>query len=473
MTALIVRDGEVDGRVVDVRVSGGTITELGRGLGTVRGERVVDAAGGALLPGLHDHHTHLLATAAAEWSIDLSPAAVRDRTGLAESLQRADRKLAGGRWLRCISYHESVAGDLDRQSLDAIVPDRPIRVQHRSGARWTLNTAGARLLDLAGIDRPGIERDASGNPTGRLHRADRWLRDLLPDSDAGAEASHLADLGRRLAGYGVTGVTDATPYDDVDDLNAIALARRAGDLPQRVIVTGGPALTSARFPSGLERGPVKIVIDDAGYPALDELAGWVSEAHAHGRNVAIHCVTRTALALAVAAWHAVGSRPGDRVEHASVAPPELCAELAALRITVVTQPAFVTERGDGYLGEVDVDDVAHLYPCRSLLDAGIAVAGSTDSPYSDADPWRAILAATTRITALGRVVVPGQRIAPARALLLFLSDPHSPGGPTRRVAVGTPADLCVLDCSLDVALTRPECRRVRMTICGGAVAFER
>lgn len=466
---MLLRDVEVDGRRVDVRVAGGTITELERGLAAAPAERVVDADGAALIPGLHDHHAHLLASAAAERSVDLSTAAVRDAEGFAAALWDADRALSPGRWLRAVAYHESLAGDLDRGSIDAVVPDRPARIQHRSGARWTLNSAGVRALGLETVDRQGIERDASGEPTGRLHRADSWLRDLLPDLGA----PDLAGLGRRLASRGVTGVTDATPYDGLADLDAIARARAGGHLAQRVVVMGGPALTAAEFPRGLERGPVKLVIDDAEYPGLDELEARIRDAHAHGRNVAVHCVTRAALALAVAAWSGVGTRPGDRVEHASVAPPDLRAALAALGLTVVTQPMFVAERGDEYLADVDPDDVGYLYPLRSLLDAGVRVAGSSDAPYGDADPWKAMVAATTRTTARGAVVGPEERISPARALRLFLPDLCTPGGPPRAVATGHRADLCLLDCPLDTALASCDSGHVRMTVCDGAIAFER
>lgn len=472
MNELFLRDAEVGGRRVDVRVADGVVAEVGPSLDASRGARVVDAGGGALLTGLHDHHVHLLAAAAAERSVDCGPAAVRDRAGLAGALRRADAELALGAWLRGVGYHESVAGDLDRAALDALVPERPARIQHRTGARWTLNSVAVRALGLAGLDRPWVERDASGEPTGRLHRSDRWLRDVLADTEP-VEPVDLAGLGRRLASYGVTGVTDTTPYDDAEELTAIAEARSRGDLPQRVMVTGGPALVSVAFPPGLERGPVKLVIDDAEYPALDELIGWITAAHAHGRNVAIHCVTRTSLALAVAAWNAVGSRPGDRVEHASVAPPDLRDALAALGITAVTQPAFVAERGDQYLADVERDDLPHLYPCRSLLDAGVAVAGSSDAPYSDPDPWKAIAAAVTRATASGAVVGAEERIAPFRALELFLGDLGAPGGPPRAVVTGAPAELCLLDCPLEEALAHPDARHVRMTIANSVTAFDR
>ena len=99
---------------------------------------VVDAAGGAVLPGLHDHHVHLLALAAARQSIRLGPPDVGDRAAFDAALRAA---AAGGTgWLRGIGYHESVAGPLDRDRLDALVPGRPVRVQHRSGAMWVLNS---------------------------------------------------------------------------------------------------------------------------------------------------------------------------------------------------------------------------------------------------------------------------------------------------------------------------------------------
>src|SRR5437899_211600 len=59
---------------VDVRISNGRVTEIGRGLQP--DELVIAGRGGTLLPGLHDHHCHLLATAAAVLSCQVmaSPA---------------------------------------------------------------------------------------------------------------------------------------------------------------------------------------------------------------------------------------------------------------------------------------------------------------------------------------------------------------------------------------------------------------
>lgn len=466
--SLLVRNVEVDGALVDVEVIDGIVTQVAPRPLTRHGD-VLDGTGGALIPGLHDHHLHLYATAAGTASTAVGPPHVRNADGLRLVLAEADRSLPPGGWLRAIGYHETVAGDLDRSTLDRLVPLRPTRVQDRTGARWTLNSAALDALRIDERSEEGIERDAAGRPTGRLHRADAWLRDLLPPT----AAPDLAALGAQLARCGVTGVTDTTPFEWVDDLAALAAAVAGGSLPQRVVVTGGPALADAVAPAVLERGPVKIVIDDGAYPSLNVLAAQIASAHGHRRAVAIHCVTRTALVLAVAAWDVAGAAPGDRVEHGAVIPVELIADLRRHDLTVVTQPGFVAERGDEYLAEVDPDDIPHLYRCASLLDAGVRVAGSTDAPYSAPDPWRAMRAAVARTTRSGALLGGGEAVSPRRALRLFLGDPHDPGGAPRMIAPGAPGDLCLLAHPLDAVLGRLTADDVVATIRAGEVIHDR
>lgn len=466
MSDLLLREVVVGGMLVDVRASGGLIAEIGRRLDTRPGDDEVDGRRGALIPGLHDHHIHLLALAAAERSPFVGPPYVADVETFTATLVQAHRTLDDGEWIRAIGYHESVAGPIDRWRLDAVVADRPMRVQHRSGGAWVLNSVG---LSAAGIDEavqyPGLERDEQGRLTGRLLGLDRWLRDRLP----ARAPPDLAAVGRRLAAYGVTGVTDLTPVTGLDDLAPLAAAVTDGSLPQRVTISGGPRLTRAEVPAPLATGPVKLMVADYSLPAVDDLVRWIVAAHDAGRPVAVHCVTRVGLALALAAWDDAGARPGDRIEHGSVVPPDLRSLVAAKGLTVVTQPGFVHERGDRYLVEVDADDLPHLYPCRSLIEAGIAVGGSTDAPFGHPDPWRSIAAAIDRRTAGGEPLGVREAVSPERALALFLTRPDAPGGPPRRVEVGAPADVVLLDGPLSQVLEDPSSHHVRATVVGGAL----
>ena len=466
--SLLLRDVVVEGRLVDVRVSDGTIAAIGRPLDPAPGEEAVDGGRGALLPGLHDHHIHLVALAAAERAPFVGPPAVNDGDQLTVALRRADTALGDGEWLGAIGYHESVSGPLDRWRLDALVETRPVRVQHRSGAEWVLNSRALAAVGLDGgehPDRPGVERDEAGRVTGRLRGLDRWLGDRMPP----APAPDLAAVGRRLSRYGVTGVTDATPVMSLDDLGPVAAAATRGDLPQRITVTGGPRLATAAPPAPLARGPVKLVVADYAQPAHADLVRWIGAAHEAGRPVAVHCVTRPGLALALAAWDEAGVLAGDRIEHGSVVPPDLRARVAAHGLVIVTQPGFVLERGDRYLAEVHPGDLPHLYPCRSLIEAGIPVGGSTDAPFGHPDPWRAIATAVERRTIDGAPLGVREAVAPERALALFLTSPDAPGGMLRRVTVGAPADLCLLDAPLSRVLEEPSSSHVALTLHEGVM----
>jgi predicted amidohydrolase YtcJ len=105
----------------------------------------------------------------------------------------------------------------------------------------------------------------------------------------------------------------------------------------------------------------------------------------------------------------------------------------------------VRSRGDTYLCEVDAADRPWLYRCAGFDAAGVALGGSTDAPFGEGDPWRAMQAAVERRTASGAPLGADEALTPERALALFMTPWDAPGGAPRRVALGAPADLCLLD----------------------------
>ena len=159
---------------VDVRCAGGVVTAIGTGLTPRRSEEVIRGAAAAL-PGLHDHHLHLMAMAARPDSVDVGADRVAGVDDLAGVLASADAGLATGEWLRAVGYHERVLGQLDRWTLDRFVPDRPVRVQHRSGHLWVLNSAGCRAV---GLDEADPEAGARWHATAR--RNEVGSTDLAP-----------------------------------------------------------------------------------------------------------------------------------------------------------------------------------------------------------------------------------------------------------------------------------------------------
>ncbi len=439
---MLIRNVEIDGNCgLDVRTDGERIEAIGPDLEAPAGATIVEGRGGALLPGLHDHHLHLYALAAARRSARCGPPEVRDEAGLARALRAADDgRGRADEWVRGVGYHESVAGDLDASRLDALLPGTPVRIQHRSGAMWILNSAGLEKLTLGNRLPAGVEHAPDGSPNGRVLRLDAWLRRRIGTS----EPPDLSEVGATLARFGVTDVTDATPTNDPATLSRLSRAVETGALRQRLRVMGTGALPVPEQ-ARVTRGAVKLVLTEFDLPAFDALQLDIENAHAAGREVAIHCVTRAELVLALGAFEAADSRPGDRIEHASITPPELAGQIAALDLAVVTQPNFIRERGDAYATEVDAIDRPWLYRCQGLIEAGVALGGGTDAPFGDPDPWLAMQAALDRRTTSGIRLGEKEALSPERALALFTTPASAPGGLPRRVAAGEPADLCLLD----------------------------
>jgi predicted amidohydrolase YtcJ len=442
--SLVLRNVELSpGRRADVRLDDGVVAEIGQAaIGPA--DRVLEGRGGALLPGLHDHHIHVLATAASWSSVDASG-------DLAAAVADARRARPAG-WLRATGYHVGAQGELDRHALDRIDTE-PLRVQDHTGSTWFLNSAGLAALHV-GEPPPGMELDEGGAPTGRLFRLDEWLRERT----GGVAPADVAGLGRLLASLGVTSLTDATATNGTAEL---ALLAGVG-LPQRLTCMTGPRRVAV--PPGIALGAVKVLLDDTELPELEILTATIAHAHGQARAIAVHCVTRVQLVLTVAALDAAGAAPGDRIEHAGVVPDDLVPELRRLGVTVVTQPGFVAARGDRYLDDVDADDVPCLYRLAGLLDAGIPVRGSSDAPYGPLDPWLGMAAAHHRRTASGAILGAGEALDGRRALALYAD--------RAGVAVDDPADLCLVAEPWRHVLTHPGEATVMATVVAGDAVYE-
>jgi predicted amidohydrolase YtcJ len=468
---LLIRRAQLPGLGVrDLRTAGGRIVELARQLEPQRGDRIVEAGGNLLLPGLHDHHAHLFATAAARESLMCGPPEVRGEEALRETLARHAR--SGEGWIRGVGFHDSVYPRLDRHWLDAACAARPVRIQHRSGMLWVLNSCALARLRLSQGDElpPGAEKSAAGELTGRFYDLDEWLGARLDRS-----WPTLGRLSGELASFGITGVTDAGARNGKAAWEALCSACAHGQFTQRLVVMGNEELddVAVERPEQILVGPLKIYLRDAELPDFDTLLSRVRTAHARGRAAAFHCVTRVELGFALAALSEAGAIPGDRVEHAAIADAYALETLAALGVSVVTQPHFIVERGDHYLSDVEPDDVALLYRGAGFLRHGVALAAGSDAPYGSTDPWAAMRAAIERRTRDGVAMSSAECLSPSQALALFSGDPHRPGTGMRVLAVGQAADLCLLDAPWEGLRADLDARHVALTVCNGRIAYRR
>lgn len=304
---LIIRNARnASGMRLDIGIRAGRIAAMGAVAGSGPDH---DAAGRMAGPGFHDHHIPLLATAARMASVDLAGCITEDA---AIAALRSSASEPNG-WVRAIGYDERVAGLPDRTRLDAWLPDNPLRVQDRTGGYWLLNSAG--IAELGAPPFPScVERDASGQPSGRIWRGDAWLRGRI-----GGAAPSLAALGAKLAARGVTGVTDAGASNGPAEA-----ALLSGAIPQRLVLMGAETLAAG---PGYTLGAVKLLLDENDLPPIAETATRIAAARSAGRSVAAHCVTLGELVFYLEALAlAGGAKPGDRIEHGGIIPQSLIAD---------------------------------------------------------------------------------------------------------------------------------------------------
>ena len=440
---MLIRNCDIEGKTCDVRIANDAIAAVELQLTEVGSEPVIDAKGGALLPGLHDHHIHLTAAAAAINSVQCGPPHVFNE----DDLRGALHGLTETEWVRGVGYHQSVAGDITRDWLDVNGPDKPVRIQHRSGRLWILNTRAMREL--------GIREPADG----RLYDRDDFVKCAMQ-----ASPPVLKGIVEKLISAGVTGATDTTPGNDTEDLER--LVKEAS--PLRLCVMGTSKLESVKGAAAASVGPVKFHYHDNDLPPLARLADEIKRTHAAGRNVAAHCVTDAEIMLFLAAMEEAGVQDGDRIEHAAISDNATIEWIKRLGLIVVTQPNFIVERSAAYKSDVPSQDQCKLWRVRSFIEAGVPLAAGSDAPFGGINPWRGMAAAVTRPKEFSF----DEEVTPEQALALYTKPATDAGKAPRKIAVGEQADLCLLTKPWREVRSNLEKAEVRATLIDGVVAYD-
>lgn len=139
-----------------------------------------------------------------------------------------------------------------------------------------------------------------------------------------------------------------------------------------------------------------------------------ADAHAADWQLAVHAIGDAAMDLALDGFEAGAARnPAHRgrhrIEHGGLIRDDHLPRLAALGITVVSQPSFIYDSADDFARQLGPDRADHLYRGRSLLDPGVRIVGSTDRPLPGS-PLRAVQTLVERRTRSGSVIGPKEPI---------------------------------------------------------------
>ncbi len=492
-------------------VAGGRIVALGsrEDLASLSrpGSRRIDLAGRTLIPGFNDAHAHV-------WKIGQLATGMLDLRGveslaaLQARLRQAAAPLPAGAWLLGRGYNEAEMREgrqPNRWDLDAAIADRPVYLTRTCGHIVAVNS---RALTLAGVGPatdppPGgvIERNVGGEPTGLLHEtAVGLLSPYLPQPTAEEYAAMVRAASRHQLERGITSAADCgvlpdllAAYLEMDErgellhrLNVMPLRRRDGSttnlpLPQRQVSEKLRVDTVKLFADGGMSGATAAISEpyrhSGGQGLLRfeaaELRELVEEAERAGWQVAVHAIGDRALDQVLSAFESQNGRRRRRIEHFGLPDAALLSRAARLEIRVVPQPVFLHSLGRNFRQYLPESFLARTYPLRSMLEAGLAVALSSDAPVvSDDNPLLGIRAAIRR-----EGIAPEQAVSAAEALYAYTmggADASGDQGNRGSLALGKWADLVVL--SDNPLVVEPEALteiRVDMTFVGGKLVYEK
>ena len=525
-TGGVVHTVDADNSIAEaVAVAGGRILAVGSnaeieghaGPATSR----VELRGRSLLPGMIDAHQHFVGVGAAQFSIDCKAPGMDSIAAIVEAVRERAEALPAGTWIRGRGYdHTRLAEQRhpNRHDFDAVAPDHPVMFTRTCGHINAWNSAALRLSglpeDAPDPDGGRYDRDADGTllgvsyerANGPLQAAAQPTAEQLRSSLVAANATNLAagctsvhDAGG-MAGAPMNHATDLVQRDELQvriysfvTVNAldhphVAMLNtgfRSGFGDERLRIGAFKVITdgSSSGPTAATRDPYTSNSDDSGiaYWQQDDLDDLIGRAHRAGWQCTVHAVgdraieqTLDAMARAQAEFPREGLR--HRIDHCGITPPDLQARVIAQGIVPAMQPAFFWEFGDGYIRNYGRHRADVMFPARSLLDAGVVVAGSSDSPVTDHRPLFGIEQAMTRATMDGDVCGPDERVDLQTAIRMHTINGAYASfeeGVKGSIEPGKLADLALLDVDLR-ELPANELRDVpvAMTFVEGRAVYE-
>ncbi|MBI3263048.1 MAG: amidohydrolase [Acidobacteria bacterium] len=493
-----------------------------RGIGTT----VIDAHGGAVLPGFNDSHAHFLAGGLASGSLDLRSATTLEE--IEQAVRAYSERHPSDEWIlgRGWRFRAFPDGLPTRQQLDAVVPDRPVYVVAEDGhTGW----ANSRALAEAGITRRtqnpphgSIVKDPrSGEPTGALKDSARSLIERVlptPTDDEALDAlrSAIAEAHR----HGITSVQDvdgtADEFDWYDELRQEdALKVRIYGILGIQPGSGGTAVDRLdevlkRFSDDplLKAGAVRLEVDGsieshtaamlAPYAnkrttghlvfTLDQLRRLVALLDRRGWQILIDATGDAAARLSLDALEdAVTTNPTPargrrhRLERLEAIDPVDLSRLRASGTIASLQPFRSDVTADPlqvWAANVGAERASRGWPWRSIGEAGGRLAFGSDWPAGSLDPLVGLQVAITHGGGqAGEASGHGQALPLITALDAYTRGAAYASFDEQRkgtLARGMLADLVIL--SADIFSLPPERlsdARVETTIFDGRVVYSR
>ena len=237
----VVFTGESDRQTAEaVAVRANQVLKVGSNREILRLQRpqtvMVDARGGAVVPGFNDAHVHLIEGGLQLTGVDLSGAATIEEA--VERVRTWAKLNPGDGWISGRGWTEFPAGSKPtRHALDEAVTDRPVYLLSDDGDAAWVNSRALALAKVASREKDledgRVLTDKRGEPTGILEgSATALVSSLLPKPTREERLRAITAAFAEAQRNGITSVQ--VMADTLEDLELFEMARSEGEMDMRV-----------------------------------------------------------------------------------------------------------------------------------------------------------------------------------------------------------------------------------------------
>lgn len=511
-TALLIRDGHIALTGTDAAVLKAAAPGCER----------TDMKGAYVYPGLCDSHLHILNKAYTDSQLVLE--GMKSREEVLEAVRRQAQTLPSGARIDGRGYNEDLWADrrpIVKAELDAICPDRAVRLTRVCGHKVIANTKALEekgmtgayrppvggtvdpetgtvtenaVFDLfCGDENPGVEDCMQKLLQGMCYAADLGLTAIFSDDLAsgpyGAETVYEAYRRLDAEGRMPVRVVEQCALATDEEMEAWAGRGRAymsgSDFfrlgPRKLFADGslGAGTAWLRQPYADRDGTGVCVTGTEKMKKLFVTAhrlGYPCIVHAIGDG-AVQCVLEAA-SYAKSVLPEAGNLP-DGIVHCQITGPDQLERIREEGLCVYAQPVFAEYDLHICASRVGTERESTSYAWKTLYDSGVTVSSGSDCPVEDASPAGNIYCASERRDYQGFPAsgwLPAQRLTRREAILCHtVMAARCVGMEDRmgRIAPGYFADFSVYSEDLETVSAERLLRlRPLMTVVNGKIRLQ-
>jgi len=410
---------------------------------------VMDLDGKTVLPGLIDTHIHVADYGRCLMWLDLTDA--KSVAELQDLLRDKAAKTLKDKWIIGQGWNETRFKEAQMptiQDLDEVIPDNPV-ILYREATMICI--ANSKALELVGVTENtpvpkggAIDKDPqTGKLTGILRdTATTLVWQAVPEPTGAELLEATAYACQKIAAAGVTSVVWVVISES--ELPLIQTLHAQGRLPFRVNVVvpeailenaaclkradslvlrvGGAFIVVDGYLDSKEAALIEPYSDDTSnigkmYLSEESLAASVKKAISAGVQPVIHAMGDKAIDLTLKVIEQNSKSTRFRIEQAAVLNKSLIERLKGQNVVVSVQPRVISTEFSVWSAQKRLGGRAKwLHPLKTLLEAGVGVAGGSDCPM---EPLSALLGMQEVML---RPSNPEQRLSFEEALCIYTLD---------------------------------------------------